>query len=203
MSSSVLNKYLKEYQRQIAVAELQVQAIRDLLSNTVGEILGEVTEISSVVDKGSKKADALLERAYFDPESGQVDLMSSVQDNVDDIFAQASKGADRETNIGEDRLRRLSGQFSKHMEAMSTLDGAVAGVLVEVMGGLSRDDVIGQRLKNLTESLFAIRDGITQQTKDADFDADAWIASIKSKIYSNYTSEAEKAVYLEVFGETP
>ncbi|MFK7873967.1 MAG: hypothetical protein AB8C84_12510 [Oligoflexales bacterium] len=198
-------KFLAEVQRQSSVVELQLHAIRELMTSTVDEISKEISEISKLTGEGAEKAEALLERAYFEPESGQVDLIDTVQQDVDQIFDQAANGGAvqvaEESDLGKDRLRRFSGQFSKHMEAMSTLDSEVAKVLINVMGGLSHDDVIGQRTRNLSESFFMLRDQIGLLLKDqGEINVQEWSDQIQRRIYQSYTSEAEKQCFVEVFG---
>ena len=93
------------------------------------------------------------------------------------------------------------------MSGLSNLDESVRGFLFAIMGGLSMDDVVRQRLEHVSAALVAQQAGINQLI--AKYNAgekvtEAFIEEIQLQMlkvmFKAYTMEDEKIVFKRVFG---
>ncbi len=105
----------------------------------------------------------------------------------------------------ESELLRTSGLYSKHLEAISTLDDEVKTILYQVIGVLSADDVMGQRLLHVIVSLNAMSVGIAEYMKayNQHGSRDAFNTfrnRLLTRIYTTYTMIEEREIFHEVFG---
>ena len=198
--------------------EAHVVSVRKILEETVSEVMQGVAEISDQTRIKKEEADSALFRVYTKPDDEEAAALNDVQNSVDHIFTAASM-TDRErqedsivssgeqseaTSVIENKLRRVSGKFSKHMEALSTLDDELKEQLITMMGALSNDDVIGQRLEHICKGIHALNVAITHVM--ADYQArcvDGEIVAVKdqvlSYVYATYTTEEEKRLHKHFF----
>lgn len=207
-----LNKYTE-------VMELQLVGLRKTLAEAVQSVMDGITKLSSATESESKEADQLLERTYFAPDQNTKELIQAVQSSVDQVFQEAQsqsfstlsaalldkdKGLKEEQKIFDDQLRRFAGQFSKHMEALSTMDGSIAGLLFRMMAALSGDDVIGQRLQHLLNAVHGLEVGLSYLLIDIkNRFSEEEVEKVKKDVlaftYMQYTSEDEKALFKKIF----
>lgn len=198
--------------------EAHVVSVRKILEETVSEVMQGVAEISDQTRIKKEEADSALFRVYTKPDDEEAAALNDVQNSVDHVFTAASM-TDRErqedsivssgeqseaTSVIENKLRRVSGKFSKHMEALSTLDDELKEQLITMMGALSNDDVIGQRLEHICKGIHALNVAITHVM--ADYQArcvDGEIVAVKdqvlSYVYATYTTEEEKRLHKHFF----
>lgn len=198
--------------------EAHVVAVRKILEDTVGDVMQGVSEISDQTRLKKEEADSALFRVYTEPDKEEATALNEVQGSVDNIFKSASM-SDREAqedaavnsqdqsdaaSIIENKLRRVSGKFSKHMEALSTLDDNLKEQLITMMGALSNDDVIGQRLEHICKGIHALNVAISHVMADyLNRCVDSEILAVKdqvlSYVYATYTTEEEKRLHEHFF----
>lgn len=160
-----LNKYTE-------VIELQLAGVRSMIEDSVDRVMTGINEMSKEMGDKAKAADTILESTYMNPDDKTRDLVSSIQDSVNDLVEKArqdlssqksevqAKADDASTatdNILDDRLRRFGGKFSKHMEALSTIDKEVGKILFKMVSALSNDDIIRQKLEHITMNVHALQ----------------------------------------------
>ena len=167
-------------------------------------MMESITEISMSTEDGRQKAEKVLESTYFSPNMNTENMMNSVQSSVDSILEQVGQG---EGGDNEDKTlsqRRLAGRFSKHMEALSTLDGELQDFMMVIMGALSNEDVIAQRLEHVSRALKALKLGLSYVLVDIDnrFTFEG-IQKLKRDLLSythrQYTTEDERILHEEWF----
>lgn len=206
-----LNKYTE-------VIELQLVGLRQTLAEAVQSVMDGITKLSNVTESESKEADQLLEKTYFAPDQNTMAFIEAVQTSVDSVFNAAQeqkedlssalsnrgKEAKEDQRIVDDQLRRFAGQFSKHMEALSTMDSTIAGILFKMMAALSSDDVIGQRLQHVLHAVHGLEVGLSYLLIDTkqrfNFDEVEKVKrDVLSFTFAQYTSEDEKEMFRKIF----
>ena len=184
-------KLLVDFMRDFTLLqEQQLLAVRRLMVHTVDNVMDSVRELSDASDIKKRQANAII-RSNDDPKHQNV----SFSHNDSTV----------ENNSIEDELLRTGGRFAKHLEALSTLDDSVKGILMEVVGALSSDDVIGQRLHHVKSSLQKFNDGISSflenpQHLQSQEQIKKLRAEILTCVYLSYTSEAERMTFHRIFG---
>ena len=140
--------------------------------------------------------------------------MDDVQDEVTRIFEAANAQVVNEKDVVStagneqlaDKLRRNAGLFSKHMEALGTLDDDLQEMLMTMMGMLSRDDVIAQRIEHVAQGLQAMQMGLAYilvdfETRCREADVDKLAADMKQFTLRSYTMEEERKLFIAAFGD--
>ncbi len=194
------------------VLEKQLQAVRDTMRETTEGVMDGIQRISDRTAEKKKEANTVLVSTYTNPSEDAKKTMDSVQDAVAAVFdaAQGTKPASVTAAPTDDdlkaKLRRHAGFFSKHMEALETLDEDVQGMLLTMMGMLSRDDVISQRVDHVVQSLQAMQMSLAYVLVDFEArcrqaDVDKVVKDLKSFTLRTYTTEEERQAFVSVFGE--
>ena len=174
------SKELVDFVRNFTLLiDRQLKGIRGYMADTVAQVMDSVERINTATGTKKRQAQEVL----------QADGRSSAP----------------KLGTAEAEVLRASGLFSKHMEAIATLDGEVRHVLFQVIGALSADDVMGQRLIHVISGLGIISRGTSEFMKGFPTLATrAGVGSFRDRIltevYRGYTMEAEREIFHEVFG---
>lgn len=209
LASKELIEFLRQY---MSVMEKQLNEIRAIMISTTKGVMGEIEKMSANTEVGKKQAEDMLTNLYLNPDDGAKELVGSIQDAVDDIVNQAQEGAVHEgsSEVNEDevlrmKIRRFGGVFSKHMEALSTLDDNIKEVLLSIMGALSTDDVIDQKLDHVERSLNALQISLAYVLVDFETRfSRTGVLKLKKELlqytYRQYTMENERDIHKKIFG---
>jgi hypothetical protein len=200
--------------------EQHLGAIKDTMRETVDGVMHGIQQISDATAEKKRQANEVLLSTYMNPTDEAKDTLNSVQDEVNRILESAAGGADvsqmapassGQACAGEaeelrDKLRRSGGLFSKHMEALETLDGELQDRLMAMMGVLSRDDIIAQRIQHVVEGLQALQMSLSYmlvdyETRCRSEDVDKFVRDLRRYLLRSYTSEEEKKLHYAVFPE--
>jgi hypothetical protein len=194
-------------------------AIRDTMRETVDGVMQGIQKISDATSEKKKQANEVLLSTYTNPSDEAKQTMDSVQDEVNRILEYARDGTlpeavpasavpavGGESDELRNKLRRSAGLFSKHMEALETLDDELQQMLLSMMGVLSRDDIISQRIQHIVEALQALQMSLSYilvdfETRCTQTDVDRFIRDLRHYMMRSYTTEEEKRLHYEVFPE--
>ena len=212
LASRVLVDFINRYSM---VAGRQLVGVREMIEQATEKVMVGIQDLSSTLSGSAAEANEILEQTYFKPDSNTKDLVASIQSSVDELFeaahrptASSSTPESQADEIAKTHLRRVGGQFSKHMEALSTMDPEVGGLLMRMMGALSSDDVIRQRLEHVVSGIQALQIGLSYVLIDFRRrftleETEVLKADLLHYTFDCYSSESEKQVYLKLFGAPP
>lgn len=174
-----------------------------MLEGIVEQVMDSMTQMS---DRSTQKMGAAQQILVKDEKTGG--FVYSKADAVEKSEAESLKEANSEALrkiVLESKLLRSSGSFSKHLEAISMLDSNLQKLLSDVIGVVSLDDVIAQRLSHVIESLQTLQGALTHFLKD--YKNECRPERVKllrnkvlTKVYLSYSSEEEKDVFHKIFG---
>jgi hypothetical protein len=188
--------------------EHHLRDIHGVMRETVDGVMAGIQEISNKTAEGKRKANEVLTTTYTNPDAEAKKAIDAAQDAVDQVMEQAmAEGAKTTAQEQEDlkaKLRRSSGVFSKHMESLERLDDDLSGLLLSMMGALSRDDVISQRIEHVMMGLNAMQASLTYiltdfETRCKEGEVDRYIRDLKAFTLRTYTTEDEKRTFFKVF----
>ncbi len=119
---------------------------------------------------------------------------------------QVEDGKQGQKELLESRLLRSSGVFSKHLEAVSRLDADLQGLVAKVMGSVSADDVIAQRLGHIITSMQTMHQALAlflnDYRKQCTPDGVKMLRNrVLTEVYLSYTAEDEREVFHKIFGQ--
>lgn len=196
--------------------EKHLKGIHQAMRDTVDGVMQGIQQISDQTSQNKKKANEVLVSTYTNPDEDAKRAMDDVQDEVERVMAEAKAAsvapAGKSTSATPTdelslKVRRSAGFFSKHMEALETLDGSLQEMLLSMMGQLSRDDIISQRIEHILMSLQGLQTSLTYILTDyenrcRDGEVEKFIEDLKAYTLRSYTMEEEKKAFYEVFPES-
>ncbi len=187
-ASTDLMAFMSDFSRLL---DQHIVMVRNILLTTVDQAMAGVAAINSAADSKLKMADEVL-----------------VMDQSAAFVSKSAKDIDGTLSDPAAKVKILNETLSNHMTGLSNLNDAVRGFLFAIMGGLSMDDVVRQRMEHLMVSLAAMRDGVQKVIDEYSATAkvsDEFILSVQHemlvKMFKSYTMEDEKKVFNKVFGK--
>ena len=216
MSASLLVVYfLQKYTETLAK---QIEAVQQQMDSSVTSVMTALQELSASTEDKKREAERVLEETYLAPSASTAAMVSSMQQSTDDIFEQAMQSLATSPNVDPQssgtttdkgaEIRRMGGLFSKHMESMSLIDDSVKEIVLGMVGSMSNNDVIKQRLDHSTVSLRALHFGLANILVDLDgrLKADV-IREFKENLleytFKSFTTEGERNAFKTIFGPPP
>jgi hypothetical protein len=167
------------------------------MGETTEKVMDNVMKISELKDHKKQLADAVLIKR------GDGDGYQRSIQGDDATFKNASFGEDDGDFSNKSTVKRLKA----HMQGLDTLDSAMQDVLFKMVGALSTDDVVGQRLAHVTGGLVNLEMGLTRMLDNdgcllGEGEMNALFAEILAATRKSYTMPEEHHVLDEVFGKT-
>lgn len=213
------NNYLVGFLGQFAgMMEKQLMEVRRIMNATVEEVMDGVNTISKESQDTKKIAEQKLESTYLTPDAETQVLVDDLQKMVSELFDKAKehvdKGIDLSTLEGaepeillQNRLNRFDGKFMGHMNKLNQLDDSLKNLLLGIMGALSTEDVIAQRLDHIIMALKVLQTGLSYVLIDYNSrsnlkELEKVTADIKSYTYKQFTTEEEKLDFQLYFPDT-
>jgi hypothetical protein len=179
--------FLSQYS---SLLDQQIVAVRDSLLSTVEQTMTGVMSLSAAADQKLQKAVEVL-----------------VRDQKSVFVAKSAKDLDASLHNPPDKIKDINEALSAHMAGLSHLDDNVRSFLFAIMGSLSIDDVVRQRLEHVSAALAALQTGMQQiinRHQSGEKVTDAFLDGIQSDLLRSmqkvYTMEDEKIIYRQVFG---
>lgn len=169
----------------------QIADARGIMLKTVDQMMESVTAINAAADHKLRMADEVLVK-----EASGREFVSKSAKEIDPKFADPAG-----------RVKAINEQISSHMASLTNLDESVRSVLFSIMGALSMDDVIRQRLEHVTTSTHAMQTGVTQIIKEFSMGtlSESVVEDVKSTManvmYKSFTMEDEKSVFKAILGD--
>ncbi|MFY7927995.1 MAG: hypothetical protein ACOVS5_03915 [Oligoflexus sp.] len=199
-ASKILIDFIRDF---TLLTEQQLLSVRKTMEATVAEVMQYVTGMSNLTSEQKARANEVLVR---DSESAAF-VPSSAKDlsNKEDAIISSEKSDEVRKNYLENQLMRTGGLFSKHMEALSRVDSDLQALVSRVIGSVSNDDVMAQRLNHITQSLHELEKELTELlanhksylTPEA---MKKFRNKVLTSIYLSYTSEEEREIFHKIFG---
>ena len=119
-----------------------ITTVRGVLLETVEQAMTGVMDLNAAADHKLKKADEVL-----------------VRDQSSSFVSKSAKDVDTTFKDPTAKIKNINESLSAHMAGLNNLDENVRGFLFAIMGGLSMDDVVRQRLEHVSTGLIALQKG--------------------------------------------
>lgn len=196
----------------------QLLNIRETMVSTVETVMQGVAGISTATEDRRQHAEKVLESTYVNPDIETEILIQDMQKVVDEIFEETSerfsKGQDIDHLVSAEpevlvrnRINRFAGRFNTEMDSLKAVDAQLSDVLFGIIGALSSEDVIAQKLEHVVMSLKILQTGLNYVLIDYDQrcnleELEKVTKDIKSYTFRQYTAEDEKQRFWAIFPET-
>jgi phage-related protein len=187
-ASAEMMRFIADFSKLL---DQHIAMVRKILLGTVDQAMAGVMAINSATDFKMKKADEVL-----------------VQDKASAFVSKSAKDIDQSFKNPAEKVKHVHESLSNHMQSLSNLDDSVKNFVFSIMGNLSIDDVIRQRLEHVSTSLVALREGVQQILNEYSTGSRVNESNIEKvqmemmkRVFSCFTMEEEKQIFNKVFGQ--
>ncbi|MBP9708222.1 MAG: hypothetical protein KBD78_11295, partial [Oligoflexales bacterium] len=210
------SKDLISFFRQYAqLVELQIQSVHGGMTSAVNKIMECIDQISQMSQKNKELAEKTMLEAHLEPDDKSKKAMQAAQAAIDDILNMVENPGLSDLEISKDNLsnsidhantRRRSGRFSKSVEALSGVAGDYVKTLKQIMGILSAEDVIVQRIKHVSIAMSAIEKELAYfdrdfETKFNNSNIEKFSEKIKTTTMKQFTQSEEQFIFDKTFNK--
>lgn len=182
-ASKLMLEFITHY---VDLAQHQLLSIKEEMDGTCQTLMSQVEQISNLTDTKKQEADTIIVN--------------------DKKLLSSAECATQECNIViKNCFQRSGGLYTKSMEAVSSLDESIQSMVLGVIGIISMDDVIRQRMDHVISSINMLHATILEivpliQKGLNRNDVKLIRNRLLTKTYKMYTMESEKKLFHKYFG---
>jgi membrane-associated HD superfamily phosphohydrolase len=182
-----------------------VSSVRSNLEETVEDVMADIEKLSSKTEDARKNADEAIDKTFLNPDEATQAFVDNIQSFVDDVIEGKSISQESQ-DLVQKNVTRFGGRFTKHMEAISNLDDKVRDILVVMMGALSVDDKVSQRLNHLNLCIDAFKVFLSYILIDFENRSSApkirsLIEDLEQYTWNIYSTNEERNLHAEILGD--
>ncbi|RYZ57127.1 MAG: hypothetical protein EOP07_10720 [Proteobacteria bacterium] len=196
--------------------ERELLAIRQSVVTTVEAVMQGIEDISSTVEQNKIDAEQILEFTYLHPDKETKVLIDDVQQLTDEVIENAFKqihdsesepvSTSKPEAAVQEGLTRLNVKLDESMGRLSKLDDSLSSSVFSIVGALSSEDLIAQRLEHTILSLKSLQTGLSfilidYEERCRSEEIERVVKSILTYTYRQYTAEEEKERFRAIFGK--
>ena len=198
--------------------ERELLSIRESVVTTVEAVMQGIEDISNTVEQNKLDAENILEFTYLHPDKETEGLVDDVQRVADDLIASAFEqfgdGQDKvKASAGksevamQNELSQLNAKRDESIGRLAKLDDSLSTSVFSIVGALSSEDLIAQRLEHTILSLKSLQTGLSfilidYEERCRSEEIERVVKSILTYTFKQYTAEEEKARFRAIFGKT-
>ena len=121
------------------------------------------------------------------------------------VLREREKGKEAELDevkkIVSEQALDAGAQFRMHMDGLTNLSDSLQDALMKLVGTMSMDDVLGQRIEHVSDALVLAKDYVQQADHSSEASFQDHTVEIRKKIFNLYTTEDEKQIFRQVFAD--
>lgn len=171
--------------------------VREIMAQTTEQVMNGVSDISDTRERKKKMAETILVKKSIG--SSSQDKIQGSDDTFQAIVSKDDGGSTDAVPVAQ--------QLKQHIKSFESVDDRIEEILFTMIGSLSADDVVGQRmehinkaLKDLSNELSAII-GTQTALNFKTNEIDAFKDRIFNTMKKSYTMEEEHKVMEKVFSK--
>lgn len=200
IASRELMSFLTQYTQML---ELQLASVRQNMDMITDGLMDGIQEINQSQGLNKSKAEAVLVKKSKDSDSGVKDAFTEVNSAAVENAESNQKIPDAESGAPQN-VNEAGGKFKSYMSSLNQLDGKLQHLLLVMMGTLSSDDIVGQRLEHVNSAIGFLNKGLVGLVGgfDDSFNHEnikKLTQDLQTKVYKSYTMEVEKEIFSKVF----
>lgn len=147
--------------------ENQLLDVKSILTESFNSVMTGVSNLSEATGAKKLEAESAIDAVYLNPDQETTELVDKVQASVDDIFeaakADSKKSSPDKTGIDASQstsMARLQEKFSNKIDDVNNIEASLQALLYQMVGSLSADDVVSQRIAHVSSCLRAMQLGL-------------------------------------------
>jgi len=186
------------------VLATQIAAIRDTMGGLAGDTMDRLMELSRSTEENMGRARQLLVKRT-DKDDAAVRVVGEDQ-FFKSTKAEAEEVGEQHHSQGGSNLEsgsKAQTALRQYMQQVGVLDGKLQASMMQMVGLLSSDDVMVQRLLHVEQGLNLLKNTIGLIIADLDDSMAvaqlvARLKSLDEGLYARYTIEAEKELHRQI-----
>ncbi|RZA15459.1 MAG: hypothetical protein EOP10_26335 [Proteobacteria bacterium] len=205
--------------------ERELLSIRQSVVLTVESVMEGIETISKTVEKNHEDAEELMEFTYLHPDAETEILLEDMQMLADELIEGVYREVSNKSSDGEDkispeslttsqpeivvqnRFNRFHVKTDQSLGKLNQLDDSVSTSVLNIVGALSAEDLIAQRLEHTILSLKSLQTGLSFLLIDFSErcqpdEVQRVTKSILTYTFRQYTTEEEKVRFWTIFGKS-
>lgn len=202
-----LSKYCELIERQLSTVSCS-------LATTVEQVMEGVANMNSNTLKAQKTVERALEETYLSPNTESQLVFNHIDASTSRLLSElespiVSKDDHDCRTVGreDDLLRRVKAcddTFSKNMLELKELDDDLRVIMLGIVGALSAEDVIAQKLNHIIMALKVLQIGLSYTLIDFDSrstkqEIRKMILDVQKYTLQQFVSQDEKNQYYQIF----
>lgn len=211
-----LKSYFKQMRNYAEVLSLQVKDSRNQIKQAIEAVTNEIKSLVSISEIQSDMTNNSIVDWYINADKSKDKIVENAQKSVTQIFESASRDAGITKDIKVKKLDfeltqqdisnvREVAAFSKNIESIARTDDQIKEHIMTIIGHLSVEDVVSQRLTHvemtLTKIMSIIDDHISDDDQNYVPSICAEMSHLGDYMYKIYKSEEEKKVFLNIMSK--
>lgn len=206
-----LVEFLSKYCELI---ERQLSTVSSTLASTVEQVMEGVSSMNTNTQKAKETVEKALEETYLSPNPESLLVFNEIDASTNKLVQELRSTPDTNSSRAEiperkedELLRRIKAcdaTFSKNMHDLKDLNDDLKAIILGMVGALSSEDVISQKLNHIIMALKVLQVGLSYTL--IDFDSRSTKAEIQKMIQDvqkftlqQFISQDEKNQYYQIF----
>ncbi|RZA11316.1 MAG: hypothetical protein EOP10_33270 [Proteobacteria bacterium] len=197
--------------------EHELLSIRQSVVGTVEAVMQGIETISIEAEKNKLDAEQILEFTYLHPDPETEILLDDIQkladEVIDSVYRQVEDGSStgsvtstKSEVLVQNRLNRFSSKLDESKGRLAKFDDKISSTVFSIVGALSAEDLIAQRLEHTILSLKSLQTGLSfilidYEERCRSEEIQNVVKSILDYTYRQYTTEEEKDRFTAIFGK--
>lgn len=196
--------------RYTELLDIHLDSVRQTMADTVVSLMQKVEDINQKAEEKKRLADGVLLKRRGEAAKkrsrelqGDDDEFKNMSVRVVEEKERNKVSADHSREYAKKMLTKAGNEagskLREHMAEFGVLGEHVGDILVSILGNLSADDIVGQRLSHVGQAIDKLNEKLDILFENMDLMNPAEIGRMRrellERMYKSFTMEEERAVY--------
>lgn len=192
----------------------QIEAIKKGMAVIVDEVMDNVEKISSAKSAKTRMAESILLNDQDKKEQAssynfrEVSAKSRFEAENAHLLKDLTQNSSEQKHTTNQPIKQAHHRLKDYMKHLDELDTTMQKLVFTMVGALSADDVVGQRIDHVAGALGILKDSLKQIVEgfEANFSEkmiEDFSDDINNKIYACYTMQEEREAFVKIHGFVP
>lgn len=202
-AAKLLVKFIADYTNLL---QCQIGSIKTEMATVVNEVMESVNKLNSAQIEKTKMAESILLKDEKQQKVGFKEV-SAKQKSVDE--SEKLKHAKIDINkIITTNVKKAGTQLKEYMRSLENLDAKMQDLILTMVGAMSADDVVGQRLDHVGFALQILGGELAKVVQDFEKNftpsgIEKFGQQINNEVFARYTMPEERESFIRVQGYAP
>lgn len=202
-----LVKFISDYTELL---QGQIQSIKGDMASIVDEVMESVKSLNNAQIEKTKMAESILLKGNDEVKTERTDKFKEYSAKLkNEVESETFKKANVDvSHMMSTNVKKVGNELREHMKSLENLDSKMQELILTMVGAMSADDVVGQRIDHVSFALDKMSkelSGIVQdfETKFVPTQVEHFGLELNKAVFSKYTIPDERECFIKVQGYNP